>query len=111
MTVLAQPPAGRLLASQCAQCHGTNGQSVGGIDKLAGESAQEIYQELLEMKYSSKTNDLMHRQAKGYNESQLWLISQYYGSLGNAKVSTSVSTVGETQQMTGKTAKSDDKDD
>lgn len=44
------PPAGRLLASQCAQCHGTNGQAVSGMDKLAGESEGEIYKELIEMK-------------------------------------------------------------
>ena len=108
MAVLAQPPAGRLLASQCAQCHGTNGQSVGGIDKLAGESTQEIYQELLEMKYTNKTNDIMHRQAKGYNESQLWLISQYYGSLSNVRGSTSTS---QGQEITGNTADDDDKKD
>lgn len=36
------PPAGRLLASQCAQCHGTNGQAVAGMEKLAGYSDAQI---------------------------------------------------------------------
>ena len=54
---------------------------MGDMESLAGESAQEIYEELLEMKNSAKTNDIMHRQAKGYDETQLWLISQYYASL------------------------------
>lgn len=84
----AAPPTGRLLASQCAQCHGTDGQAVGDIDRLQGESAAEIYDELQEMKYSTKTGDIMHRQAKGYTDEQLWLIAQYYGGLGGSSVTT-----------------------
>ncbi|MBK8964451.1 MAG: cytochrome C [Candidatus Competibacteraceae bacterium] len=83
LTGWTAPPAGRLLASQCAQCHGTNGQAVGDIDSLRGESAQEIYEEVLEMKYSTKTNDIMHRQAKGYTDAQIRLIADYYAGLGN----------------------------
>lgn len=82
-TVQAQPPAGRLLASQCAQCHGTNGRAVGDIDSLAGESARELYDELLEMKNGNDANDIMHRQAKGYSDAQLWLIAQYYATLNS----------------------------
>ena len=84
----AAPPTGRLLASQCAQCHGTDGQAVGDIERLQGESAAEIYDELQEMKYSTKTGDIMHRQAKGYTDEQLWLIAQYYGGLGSRSVTT-----------------------
>ncbi|MBL8251731.1 MAG: hypothetical protein JNK31_08695 [Candidatus Competibacter sp.] len=77
----AAPPPGRLLASQCAQCHGTNGRAVGDMDSLSGESAQEIYEELLEMKNSTDLNDIMHRQAKGYSDAQIRLIADYYGSM------------------------------
>jgi cytochrome c553 len=84
----AAPPAGRLLASQCAQCHGTDGQATGDIDSLRGERASEIYDELQEMKYSTKTGDIMHRQAKGYTDQQLWLIAQYYGGLGGSSGAT-----------------------
>ncbi len=80
-TALAAPPAGRLLAAQCAQCHGTGGQSASGIDSLAGESASELYSEMLEMKYSQDTGDIMHRQAKGYTEEQIRLIANYYATL------------------------------
>ena len=31
----ADPTLDRLLASQCAQCHGTDGRAVGDIDSLA----------------------------------------------------------------------------
>jgi cytochrome c553 len=80
-TALAAPPAGRLLAAQCAQCHGTGGQSASGIDSLAGESASELYSEMLEMKYSQDTGDIMHRQARGYTEEQIRLIANYYATL------------------------------
>ena len=39
----------RLLASGCFQCHGTNGRGP-GFERLAGESADEIYDELREMR-------------------------------------------------------------
>lgn len=74
----AQPPAGQLLASQCAQCHGTDGRSVADIEFLAGQDG--LPGDLLEMRTSSK-NDIMHRQAKGYSEAQLRLIAQYFASL------------------------------
>jgi len=77
---LAESP-GRLLASQCAQCHGTNGHSVSDIDGLAGESAQEILEELREMQASSDTDDIMHLQAKGYTDEQLQQIANYFATL------------------------------
>ncbi len=73
-----EPPPGRLLASQCAQCHGTDGRAVGDMERLAGKSAGELWEEMLEMKYSRDTGDIMHRQAKGYTEDQIRLIAQYY---------------------------------
>lgn len=71
---LAEP--GRLLASQCAQCHGTNGAGP-GFDDIAGKSASELYHELLEMKHRTNIESIMDRQARGYTDSQLQLISNY----------------------------------
>ena len=33
------------------------------------------------MKNSSDTGEIMHRQAKGYSDSQLWAIADYFSSL------------------------------
>lgn len=74
------PSAGRLLASQCAQCHGTDGHSVTGIDSLAGESASEIVEEMQEMKQEPE-NDIMHKQALGYSDQEIQLIAQYFAGL------------------------------
>jgi cytochrome c553 len=72
---LAAPPAGQLLASQCAQCHGTNGNGP-GFDTLAGKSSRELRNELTEMKYRP-VEGIMDRQARGYTDAQIQLIADY----------------------------------
>lgn len=68
----------RMLASQCAQCHGTDGKAVGDIETLDGKSRDSIYSDLIEMKYGTDRGELMHLQAKGYSDSQLCAISRYF---------------------------------
>ena len=75
MTMPAMAEPGRLLASQCAQCHGTNGAGP-GFDNIAGKNSGELYHELVEMKYRP-IESIMDRQARGYTEEQLLLISNY----------------------------------
>lgn len=79
-TAKAAPPAGRLLAAQCAQCHGTGG-SGRGFEELAGESAQELYSELREMKYRTRIESIMDRQARGYTDQQMRAIADYLAGL------------------------------
>ena len=70
------PPAGRLLASNCFQCHGTNGQGP-GFDKLAGKSASDLLHELQEFRAGKEGNGLMARHAMGYTDAQLQAIAQW----------------------------------
>ena len=74
--LLAAVPAsaepGRLLASQCAQCHGTNGAGP-GFEQIAGK---DIFNDLMDMKYRP-IEGIMDRQARGYTDEQLRLISDY----------------------------------
>jgi cytochrome c553 len=70
------PPAGRLLASNCFQCHGTNGKGP-GFDRLAGKPASEIYEELLEFRSGKEGNGLMAKHALGYSDAQLKALSAY----------------------------------
>lgn len=72
-------PPGRTLAAQCAQCHGTNGNGP-GFDDIAGKSANEMYSELQEMKVRP-VESIMDRQARGYTDAQLRLISEYLSTL------------------------------
>jgi len=75
----AAPLPGQLLASQCAQCHGTNGNGP-GFDEIAGKSASELYGELREMKASTRIESIMDRQARGYTDTQLRLIADFLSS-------------------------------
>lgn len=66
---------GRLLASNCFQCHGTNGH---GMESLAGESAAEISEELYEMKQKPASADIMNVHAQGYTTDQVNMIAEYF---------------------------------
>lgn len=72
--------AARLLASNCYQCHGTNGS--GGFEHLAGQSATEIYGELKEFSASTSSNNIMAAHAKGYTDAQLRAIAVYLSTVG-----------------------------
>lgn len=71
------PPAGRLWATNCFQCHGTNGQS-GGFDQLAGDSAGDLFNKL---KDQQKKNTIMGSHARGYTDAELRAIAAYFASV------------------------------
>lgn len=74
----ATSTAGRLLASNCFGCHGTDGRPSGGFEKLAGESASEIIGEMREMR--SEDEGIMTVHALGYTDEQVKLLAQYFSS-------------------------------
>lgn len=71
----------RLLASQCAQCHGTNGYALGDIDELAGEEAKDLFEDLQDMKGEDRPEGIMDHQALGYSDDQIRRIANYYAGL------------------------------
>ncbi|MGD9888679.1 MAG: cytochrome c [Halothiobacillaceae bacterium] len=80
-TVIAPPPTetviapasstGRLLASNCFQCHATNG--VGGFERITGGEAGEVW----EYRGEIAANDIMAAHAQGYSDAQLNAIVTY----------------------------------
>jgi sulfide dehydrogenase cytochrome subunit len=66
---------GRLLASNCFQCHGTNGH---GMESLAGKSASSIAEEMYEMRMKPVGADMMHVHAQGYTTTQTNQIANYF---------------------------------
>ncbi len=70
------PPTGRLLASNCAQCHGTNGKGP-GFERLAGMPSREIVEEMKEMQSGKEGKGLMARHAMGYSDAQLRELAAY----------------------------------
>jgi cytochrome c553 len=78
-SALLQHP-GRLLASGCFQCHGTNGMS-GGFDTLAGDSREDLLNKLNEMRRKPPRDNIMNPHASGYTNEQLWQIADYFSKL------------------------------
>ena len=62
---------GRLLASNCFQCHGTLG--TGGFDNIRGKEASEV----LEFMTKPASSDIMAAHAQGYTPAQLQKIIAY----------------------------------
>ena len=69
-------PNGRLLASNCFQCHGTNGKGP-GFDRLAGQSASSIYGDLKGVQSGKEGNGIMAKHALGYTDALLQALSQW----------------------------------
>jgi len=72
-STIAQPTntEGRLLASNCFQCHGTLG--TGGFDSIRGSEASEV----LEYMTETANRDIMAAHAQGYTRAQLQSIIAY----------------------------------
>jgi cytochrome subunit of sulfide dehydrogenase len=105
-TSLAAPPAGQLLAAQCAQCHGTNGAGP-GFDDIDGESAGELFHELLEMK-NRRVESIMDKQARGYTDAQLLDIANYLSGQSTAATIATTNTVSDTTQTRVKNQRNKD---
>lgn len=67
---------GRLLASNCFQCHGTNGKGP-GFETLAGKSASELYKDMKEFQAGKEGDNIMARHVMGYSDAQLQLLAQW----------------------------------
>lgn len=76
----ADPHLARNLAATCANCHGTDGRSMGGMEKLAGESRETMLRKLREFQSGDKPATIMHQIAKGYTHEQLELIADYFAA-------------------------------
>ncbi|MBT9488915.1 MAG: hypothetical protein IV093_15535 [Rubrivivax sp.] len=71
------PPAdkaGRLLASNCYQCHGTGG--MGGFERIRGGEVDEVH-EYRALASRPGASDIMAAHAQGYTDQQIQLIINY----------------------------------
>jgi sulfide dehydrogenase cytochrome subunit len=66
---------GRLLASNCFQCHGTNGYA--GELKIGEQSASSIISDINEMKPKDPRSNIMNVHAKAYTTEEIQLIADY----------------------------------
>ena len=72
-----------ILAGACANCHGTDGRSPGGIPSLAGRPASVLQAQLLAYKSESPPpgTTIMNRLAKGYSDSEIEALAQHFSKL------------------------------
>jgi cytochrome subunit of sulfide dehydrogenase len=70
----------RNLAATCANCHGTDGKSQGGMESLAGVEKDKLVGKLKEFRNGAKPATIMHQISKGYSEEQLELIAAWFAA-------------------------------
>src|SRR5437762_7109944 len=68
----------RAMAATCANCHGTDGRSVGPVPGLAGADKGYIVQQMQEFKAGKRPATIMHQLAKGYTDEQIDQLAAYF---------------------------------
>ncbi|NBR26889.1 MAG: cytochrome C [Betaproteobacteria bacterium] len=72
----------RSLAATCTACHGTDGNSVGGVPpSIAGQNKDYLLQQLNDFKNGKRSATIMHQHAKGYTDAQLERIAAYFAAV------------------------------
>ena len=80
--VLATEVSGKVIGYSCSACHGTDGQlDMLEVPKLKSQSAEELEQKLLAFKYDNKPSSIMGRISKGYTDTELKAVAQYFSRL------------------------------
>lgn len=70
----------RYLAANCANCHGTNGRSVGVMESLAGYDKEKFITNMKEFRSGDKPATLMHQLVKGYTDQQIADLAAYFAA-------------------------------
>ena len=76
----SDPNLGRNLAATCANCHGTNGNSVGELESLAGKPKDELVRKMQEFKTGAKPATIMHQLSKGYTDEQIQTMAAWFAA-------------------------------
>jgi cytochrome c553 len=77
---LPEPVSGStaLLASNCFNCHGTDGRNAHAIPPLAGLAKPHLVSLLKEYKEGKREATIMHQLAKGYTDDEIDGIADYF---------------------------------
>ena len=81
--IAQSPDQARLLAANCANCHGTEGRSQGGLPALNGVPKATLIALLQDFKSGKRPATIMQQLAKGYTDAEIDGIAGYFSSLKN----------------------------
>jgi len=70
----------RLLVSNCANCHGTDGRSQGGMPSLTGQAKSKLVEALQEFRSGKRVATIMHQLSKGYTDDEIELLAGYFAA-------------------------------
>ena len=70
--------SGRMLASNCANCHGTLGTAQGAMPSLAGQQKAYIVEQMRAFRDGKRPATIMHQLAKGYTDQQVEQIAEFF---------------------------------
>ena len=76
----AQDVAARDMAATCANCHGTDGRSVGTVPGLAGVEKGYMVQQMQDFKSGKRPATIMHQLAKGLSDAQIEQMAAYFAA-------------------------------
>jgi len=76
----ADPDLARNIAANCANCHGTNGVSKGGLPSLAGQSKADLVRKMQDFKAGRTPSTVMTQLAKGYSDEQIDLAASFFSA-------------------------------
>jgi sulfide dehydrogenase cytochrome subunit len=72
----------RYLAGNCANCHGTDGQSAGGaVSGLAGLPRTYFIEQMNAFRSGARQASIMHQIVKGYSEDQISRLADYFAQI------------------------------
>jgi cytochrome subunit of sulfide dehydrogenase len=77
------PNLARNIAAGCANCHGTNGASKGGMPSLAGQSKADLVRKMQDYKSGRTPATIMPQLAKGYTDEQIDLVAGWFAAQKN----------------------------
>jgi cytochrome c553 len=70
----------RNIAAGCANCHGSNGVSVGNVPSVAGIARSDLVTRMQEFKSGKRSGTVMPQLAKGYTDAQIELAAGWFAA-------------------------------
>jgi len=68
----------QVLASSCAACHGTGGNSLGSMPPLAGMNTDHFIRQMTAFRTGARSSTVMHHHAKGLTKEEIHLLAEHF---------------------------------